>query len=187
MTEPSLCGKRGWWGRSGAGRCGRFLFVQELDFAHPHAAVVEEEFLGVVDGVAEFYFLADVGGGHFVEGALETDGGVVVDEAFVADEEDLVEFGLGQAAQFYPCKGGIVAVDGFIIDAAVELVVVVFLEPQPESLVEVLERDAILEAGKEAIPDRAKQPFDFSAGGAVVGFGVDEGDAGQGAAFGEQV
>jgi hypothetical protein len=166
---------------------GVFSFVQEFDFAHPHAAVVEEEFLGVVDGVAEFYFLTDISGGHFIEGALETDGGVVVDKAFVADEENLIELGLGQAAQLYPGQGGIVAVDGFIIDAGVELMVVVFLEPQPESLVEVLERDALLDTGKEAIPDCAKQPFVFSAGRAVVGFGVNEGDAGHGAAFSEQV
>ena len=39
--------------------------------------VIEIEFLGIIDGVAEFDFLADIGGGDLVEGALEADGGIV--------------------------------------------------------------------------------------------------------------
>ena len=50
----------------GSEGAGVFFFIQEFDFAHPHTAVIEEEFLGVVDRVAEFYFLAGLCGGYFV-------------------------------------------------------------------------------------------------------------------------
>jgi len=166
---------------------GVFLFIQELDFTNPHAVVIEVEILGVIDGVAEFDLWSDIGRGHLIEGAFETDGGVIIDEAFVADEEDLVEFSFREATELYPGYGCIVAVDGFISDAVMELVVVVLLEPQPESLVEFLESDSLLDAGKEAFTDSSEEAFYFSTGGAVVGFGVDEGDAGHGAALGEQV
>ena len=84
-------------GRYGLGPegTGIFLFVQEFDFAHPHAIVVEEELLGIIDGMTEFYFLADVGCRNLIDGALEADGGVVIDHPFMTDEEDLVQFGLG--------------------------------------------------------------------------------------------
>ena len=74
---------------------GIFFFVQEFDSSHPHAVVVEEEFLGIIDGMTEFYFLADVGCRDLIDGALEADGGVVIDHPLVTDEEDLIQFGLG--------------------------------------------------------------------------------------------
>ena len=77
----------------------------------------------------------------------------------MADEEDLIDFGPGQAAKLYPCKGGIVAVDGFIADAGVELMVVVVLEPEPESLVEFLQSDSLLNSGEETIPDGPEETF----------------------------
>ena len=74
---------------------GVFLFVQELDPAYSDFIVVEVEFLGVIDGVAEFDPLADIGRWDLIEGALEADGCVVVDYPLVTDEENLIEFGLG--------------------------------------------------------------------------------------------
>ena len=118
---------------------GVFLFVQELDPAHPDAIVVEVEFLGVIDGVTELDLLADIGRGDFIERAFEADGGIVIDDAFVTDEEDLIEFGFGESSDIDPGEGGIVAVDGSLPDAAVELVVVIVLEPEPEGLIELLE------------------------------------------------
>jgi len=117
------------WDALGPEGAGVFLFVQELDCANSYAVIVEVELVGVVNGVAEFDFVSDVCGRHLIEGAFEADGGIVIDESFVADEEDLIEFGLTEAAEFYPGYGCVVAVNGFIADAVVELVVVVFLEP----------------------------------------------------------
>ena len=42
---------------------GIFLFVEELDPAHPNTVVIEVELLGVIDGVADLDPLADIGGG----------------------------------------------------------------------------------------------------------------------------
>ena len=87
----------------------------------------------------------------------------------MVDEKDLVEFCLGQKTRLYSDKGGIVAVDGFIADAVVELVVVVFLKPQPESPVERLECDTVLDRGKETLSGGPKEAFDFSTRRAVGG------------------
>jgi hypothetical protein len=138
-------------------------FVQELDPAHPDFVVIEIKFLGVIDGVTEFDFLADIGLRHLVEGALKTDGGIVVDYALVADEEDLVELGFGEPADFDPSNRGIVAVDRPFLDAAMDLVMVVILEPQPEGLIEFVEADSLLDAGEEALPDGPEKAFHFSA------------------------
>jgi hypothetical protein len=42
-------------------------FIEQFDFAHPHAVVIEVEFLGVIDGVADFDSLADICGGHLID------------------------------------------------------------------------------------------------------------------------
>ena len=151
------------WDALGSEGAGVFLFVQELDGANPYAVVVEVELLGVVHRVSELDFLPDVCGRHLIEGAFEANGGIVIDDPFVANEEDLIEFGLGEASEFYPGYGCVVAVDGFIADAVMELVVVIFLESKPKSLVEVLARDALLDSGREAFPDSPKEAFYFSA------------------------
>ena len=48
-------------------------------------------------------------------------------------------------------------------------------------------RDSLLNTTEETLTDGPEEAFHFSAGGAVVGFGVDEGDTGQGAALGEKI
>ena len=59
------------------------------------------------------------------------------------------------------------------------------MKPHPEGLVDVIETDARLDTGKEPIPDGSKQSFYFSPGGAVIGFGMDQRDAGHGTASGQ--
>jgi hypothetical protein len=48
----------------------------------------------------KFDFLADISCRDLIEGALETDGGIVIDDPFMADQEDLVQFGFGQPFRF---------------------------------------------------------------------------------------
>jgi hypothetical protein len=43
--------------------------------------------------VTEIDFLADVSGRDLIEIPLEADGGIIIDGALMADEEDFVEFG----------------------------------------------------------------------------------------------
>lgn len=120
-----------------------FLFVEEPDASHADVVVVEEEFVGVVEGVTELDTLADVGGRDLVELALEADGGIVVHDALVSDEEDFVELGLGEPLDLDASQGGVVSVDGFFIDAVVELVMLVVAEPEAEGLVELVKGDAL--------------------------------------------
>jgi hypothetical protein len=82
--------------------------------------------------VAELDALADIGGGDLIESALEADGGIVIDYPFVADEEDLIKLGPGQPSDQHPAHGAVIAVDGSVLDAAVEFMVVVLLEPERE-------------------------------------------------------
>jgi hypothetical protein len=52
--------------------------------------------------VSDFDALADKGWGYLIDGAFEADGGIVVDDAFVAQEEDLIEFSFGQSGDGDP-------------------------------------------------------------------------------------
>ena len=166
---------------------GIFLFIEELDPADTDPVIVEVEFLGIIHRMTELDLLTDIGGRNFIESALEADGGVIIDHPLVTDEEDLIQFGLGEPADLYPSHRGLVAVHGAFPEAAMELVVVILLEPEPEGLVEFGQADAFLDTGQEAVPHGSKKSFHFSTGGTVVRLGVDQGDAGQGAAFGQEV
>ena len=161
---------------------GIFLFVEQLDPAHPNAIVIEVELFGVIDGVADLDPLADIGGGDLIESALEADGGIVIDDPFVADEEDLIELGPGEPSDQHPAHGGVIAIDGSFLDAGVEFMVIVVLEPEREGFVEFLQGHALLESREEPFADGPKEPFHLPARGTVIGLGVDEGDPGLGTA-----
>jgi hypothetical protein len=163
---------------------GVFLFIEEPDTAYPDVIVIEIEFVGVVNRVSQLDALSDIGGRDFVEGALEADGGIVIDDAFVSEKKNFVELCFRESTDLDTTQGGVIAVDGPLTDAVMELVMVVVAEPQGEGLIELMKGDPLLDSGQEAVPDCAKESFHFSARGAVIGFGVDEGDAGQGCGFG---
>jgi hypothetical protein len=80
---------------------GVFLFVHQLDPPYPHVVVIEVEFLGIVHRVPDFHPLPDIGGRDLVYGPFEADGGIIVDDPFMADEEDFIQFGLGEPADLY--------------------------------------------------------------------------------------
>ena len=134
FVEGEVCGD----GFGPEGAC-VFPFVHELDSAHPDAVIVEEKRIGVIDGVTDLDALTDIGGWDLVDGALEADGGIVIDDAFVADKEDLVELCLGKPPDGDSGDGCIVAVNGPLTDAGVDLVVVVVPEPEPEGLIELVD------------------------------------------------
>ena len=187
MTGPFLMERELGVDLLGPEGAGIFFFIEELDPADTDPVIVEVELLGIIHRMTELDFLADIGGRHFIESALEADSGVIIDHPLVTDEEDLIQFGLGEPADLYPRDRGLVAVHRAFSDAAMKFVVVILLEPEPEGLVEFGQADAFLDTGQEAVPHGSKKSFYFSTGGTVVGFGVDQGDAGQGAAFGQQV
>ena len=139
-----------------------FPFVHELDFAHPDAVIVEEKGIGVIDGVSDLDALTDIGGGDFVDGALEADGGIVIDDAFVSDKEDLVKLCFGKPPDGDAGDGCVIAVNGALTDAGVDLVVVVVPEPEPEGLIELMDGDSLLYPWEEAIPDGPKIAFMLS-------------------------
>ena len=63
-----------------------------------------------------------------------------------------------------------IAVDGSLIDAGVDLVMVIVIQPDAEGMIEVLDRDVFLNVAEEAFPDGAEKSFHFTTRGAVVGF-----------------
>jgi hypothetical protein len=125
---------------------GIFSFVHQLDSSHPHVVVIEVEFLGIVDGVSDLDTVSYIGRGDFIDGSFKADGGIVIDDPFMSDEEDLIQFGPGQSSDGDPVDGGIVAVERSFSDAGVELMVVVVLEPQPEGFIEFIQSDILLDA-----------------------------------------
>jgi len=74
----------------GSEGAGIFLFIEQPNFAYSNAVVIEIELFGGIDGMADFDPLTDVGGGDFVKGPFEADGGIVIDHPFVADEKDFI-------------------------------------------------------------------------------------------------
>src|SRR5208283_2851780 len=95
--------------------------------------------------MADFNPLADIGGGDFIEGSLEADGGIVIDHPFVADEEDLIELAPGQPSDEHPAYGGIIAVEGSVLDAGVKFMVIIVLKPESEGFIQFLQGEALLE------------------------------------------
>ena len=71
---------------------GILLFVHQLDTADPDIVVIEIKVIRIIDGMSYFDSLADICGWHLIDCALEADGGIVVDDSFVAHEKDLVQF-----------------------------------------------------------------------------------------------
>jgi hypothetical protein len=142
---------------------GIFLFIEQLDPGHANAIVIKVDLFGVIDGVADLDPLTDIGGGDLIEGALEADGGVVIDHPFVADKEDLIELGPGEPADEHPAHGAVIAVEGSLPDAGVEFMVVVVFKPQREGFVDLLQGEALLETREEAFADGPEEPFDLSA------------------------
>jgi len=124
--------------------------------------------------VADLDTVPDISGRDFIKVALEADRGIVVDDPLVSDEEDLIQFAFGKPTDRHPCDGGVVAVHGALADAAMELIMVVLLKPQPKGVVEFIQGDSLRYPGQEAVPDRAEESFDFSTGRAVVGLGMDQ-------------
>jgi hypothetical protein len=171
----------------GSEGAGILLLVQQFDPAHSNTVVIEVEFFGVIDGVADLDPLTDIGGGDLVERTFEADGGVVIDHPFVADEEDLIEFGPGEPADKHPTHGAVIAVDGSLPDAGVKFMVIVLLEPESESFVDLLQGDTFLEAREEPFADGPKETFYLPAGGAIIGLRVDEGDPGLGTTSSQEI
>jgi hypothetical protein len=69
---------------------GILLFIEQPDLTYPNPVVIEIEFPRVIDGVADLDPLTDIGSRDLVERAFEADGGIVIDDPFVADEKDFV-------------------------------------------------------------------------------------------------
>jgi hypothetical protein len=80
---------------------GVFLFVHQFNPPYPYIIVIEVKFPGVVYRMTDFHLLADIGGRDLVYGPFETDGGIVIDDSFMAKEEDLIELTLGKPSDVY--------------------------------------------------------------------------------------
>jgi hypothetical protein len=69
---------------------GILLFIEQPDLAHPNAVVIEVELFRVIDGMTDLDTLTDIGGGDLVERTFEADGGIVIDDPFMADKKDFI-------------------------------------------------------------------------------------------------
>ena len=52
--------------------------------------------------MSDLDFVSYVGRRDLVDGAFEADGGIVIDQTFMPDKEDLIEFGPGKPADGDP-------------------------------------------------------------------------------------
>jgi len=125
---------------------GILLFIEPFDSAYPNTVVIEVELLGLIDRVADLDPLTDIGSGDFVERPFETDGGIVIDDPFVADEEDLIELDPGQPSDQDAAHGGVITVDGPFLDAGVQFVMVIVVEPESQGFIELLQGHSFLES-----------------------------------------
>jgi hypothetical protein len=69
---------------------GILLFIEQLDPAYPHTVVIEVELFGGINGVTDLNPLTDIGGGDLVERTFKANGGIMIDDPFVADEKDFI-------------------------------------------------------------------------------------------------
>jgi len=166
---------------------GIFLFVEQLDPADPKAIVIEVEFFGLIDRVTNLDALADIGGRDLIERTLEANGGIVIDDPLMADEEDLIKLGPGQSSDEHAAHRSVIPVDGSFLDTGVEFMVIVVLEPESEGFVQFLQGYPLLNDGEEAFSHGPKEAFHFSAGRAVIGFRVNQGDPGLGTTSSQKI
>jgi hypothetical protein len=122
------------------------LFIEPLDPAHPKAVVIEIKLFGGIDGVADLDSLTDIGGGDFVEGAFETDGGIVIDDPFVADEEDFIELLSGEPSDQDPSYGGVITVDRPLLNPGMKFMVIIVLKPERKGFVQFLQAKTLMES-----------------------------------------
>jgi hypothetical protein len=98
---------------------GILLLIQQLDFAHTKAIVIEIELFGGIDVVADLDVSVDIGGGDFIERSLKPNRGVVIDDPFMADEKDFIQLLSGEPSDEDSAYGAVIAVDGSLPDAGV--------------------------------------------------------------------
>ena len=111
--------------------------------------------------VAERDGLADERGVDFVDNAVETDGAIGLDLAFLLEEEEVGEIIAGQLD--VRGRGGPAVDRRDAVEAAVWRVVILILDPRPETAIEGGEvvRVRLEEGGQELAADRPKPAFDF--------------------------
>ena len=81
---------------------GIFLFIDQFDSAHPDAVIIEVKILGIVNRMPDLDFVSYIGWRDLEDSPFEADGGIVIDQAFMSEEEDLIEFGPGKSADGDP-------------------------------------------------------------------------------------
>jgi hypothetical protein len=128
----------------GSEGAGILLFIEQLDPTHSDAVVIEKELFGVIDGVTDLDALTDIGTGNLVERTFETDGSIVIDDPFMSDEKDFIEFLTGQPADQDPAHGGVIAIDGSFLDSGVKFMVIIFLEPEGRCVVKLRQGETTL-------------------------------------------
>ena len=82
----------------GSEGAGIFLFIEQLDSAHPKAIVIEVEFFGGIDRVADLDTLTDIGSGDLVQRTFKANGSIMIDDPFVTDEKDFIQLLSGESA-----------------------------------------------------------------------------------------
>jgi hypothetical protein len=166
---------------------GILLFVKQSDLPYSNTIVIEVELFRSIDGVADLDALTDIGGGDLVERTFKADGGIVIDDPFVADEKDFIQLLSGESSDQNPAHGSMITVDGSFLDARVEFMMVVILEPQCEGFVKLLQSHSFLESRKEPFAHGPKETFHLPTGRAIIGFRVDQRDPGLGTASSQEV
>jgi hypothetical protein len=106
-----------------------------------------------------------------------------VHATLLLEEEDLAQVQLGAGDAHLGRAQGPGVQWAQALEAPVRVLVILSLDPGPESAVEGVQGRGVLlaEGGQQLHPDRAKPPFLLAFSGWLVGPGVDEGDAELGA------
>lgn len=110
----------------------------------------------------------------FVEPAVERDGPVPIDSPLHPVSEVIIQV-LGSL----PEQVGMftVPVQRALPGTGMDVLVVLGIEPFPESFVQLLKAHPVGTAAQELLPYRPEEPLDFPPALRLVRFGVDEGDA----------
>lgn len=143
--------------------------------------------MGIINRVADFDSLADIGRRDFIEQALEAYGGIIIDDALMPYQKDFIEFGFREPSDLHGGHRGLIAVDGTLTYACVYLVMVLIIKPEPEGVIEFLQGKQSLESREEPFPDGSKESLHLATGRAVIGFGVDKGDPCHGTTSGQKI
>ena len=111
-------------------------FIDKFEAANPDILIIEIKLLIRISRMPDINPLPDIRGGNFIYISFEADGGIIVDHPFMPDQKNFIQFRFCGPNDLCMVAGPMIPVDGAFIDAGMQFVVIIIIQPGGERRVE---------------------------------------------------